>query len=132
MRRALRDLPPVLDAAFENVLTRIQMKGEEFQRLAFETFAWVLYASRPLTVEELLEALAVEEWSLEREPENIPMMELMLECCMGLVIVQPSDRTVRFSHYSVQEFLSSRSSLIPPALYLAKSSLTYLLFDKVV
>ena len=131
MRRALNQLPPDLDGAFENVLDRIQSKGKESRELALATLAWVLYSARPLSLAELLEALSVEIWSPKRDLENVPDLDRMLECCAGLVIIETGTETVHFAHYSVQEYLVKRveSICIPTGLYLARACLTYLNFE---
>lgn len=131
MRKALLFLPAVVDEALGDVMRRIQLQDEEPKQLALKTLALVFYAPRPLTVEELLEALAIEEWSRGRESDDIIHEEVMLECCQGLVMIQIADRTVHFFHYSVQKYLQSHPELIPSKVYLAKICLTYLLYDNI-
>jgi ankyrin repeat protein len=110
-------------------MQRIQLQHSEARQLAMKTLTLVLYAKRPLTVEELLEALAIEIWSPGHELDDIVHEEVMLECCKGLVKVQTTDRTVHFSHCSVQNYIQSHPDLLPSNLYLAKICLTYLLYD---
>jgi ankyrin repeat protein len=132
MRRVLSSLHLHHDSALGASLARIKLKGNECQTLAFKTLALILHAARPLTVDEILDALAVELWLNDQGPDYRVPLETMLETCLGLVVVQRSDMTVRFSHYSVQEYLITQSDLIPSEIYLAKVCLTYLLFDELI
>ena len=129
MRKALFCLPRAIDKALGTVMQRIRLQHPEAQLLGMKTLALVLYAKRPLTVEELLEALAIEVWSSGHEPDDIVHEEVMLECCKGLVRVQTTDRTVHFSHCSVHNYIQSHPDLLSSNLYLAKICLTYLLYD---
>ena len=130
MNKALLRLPhATFDDVLKATIRRIQLQNEKAHQLAMKTFALVLYAARPLTIEELLEALVIKEGSTGREPDDTIHEEVMLECCHGLVMIQTGDRTVHFCHYSVQQYLQSHSDLLLPTLYLAKICLTYLLYD---
>src|SRR5271154_3583439 len=112
MRKALLCLPRAIDKALSTVLQRIQLQHPEAQQLAIKTLAMVFYAKRPLTVEELLEVLAIEIWSPGHELDDIVHEDVMLECCKGLVKVQTTDRTVHFSHCSVQNYIQSHPDLL--------------------
>src|SRR5579859_7256557 len=131
MRRALKQLPPDLDRAFEDVFDRIHSKGVESRDLAFATLSWVLNATRPLTVFELLDALSVEELTTRKDLDNLAVVSQMLECCVGLVVVEGGTHNVHFAHYRVQEYLLkiSVSIQLPDHSYLALICLTYLNFE---
>jgi ankyrin repeat protein len=126
-REALGRLPPGLADAFDSTLQRIRSKGREVEKAVLKGLSWLLYAPRPLKVCELLEALSVEIWSPERDPENIMEFDILLEGFCGLVVVELD--SVNFVHYTVQEYLLEQSSLLPSKTCLAKVCLTYALFD---
>ena len=130
IRKALDRLSSVLDSLYDSQLKRIQAKDLETQDLALKALAWVLYAVRPLTVTELLEALAVEDWQTKRDPENYINIEVLLYVCNGLITIQDSSNTVHFSHYTVQQYLLAQCERIPSPLQLAKACLTYLLLEE--
>lgn len=132
VKHALRNLPVGLDDSLKDTLTRMQLKGKVTYMLALKTLAWVFYATRPLQVEELREALSIEEWSRERDFDDCISEDVMLECCMGFIMIRSTDNTVHFSHSSVQHFLESRRELLPSNLYLANCCLTYLMYDGVL
>jgi hypothetical protein len=132
MREALKHLPPNINGAYEDVLQHVHAKNPEARDLAYATLAWVLYANRPLTLTELLDALSIEESSRTRDPDNMAGASQMLSSCAGLVTVESGDETVHFAHYSVQEYLLKRSGSISilSNVDLAKICLTYLNFDE--
>jgi len=129
IKKALRNIPTAVDEVFEDTLNRIKLKGHAAYQLASKVFAWMIYATRPLHVEELLEAVAIEEWSNGQDLDDCIQEDFMMECCMGFIVVRTTDHTVHFSHYSIQQYLESRRELLPSNLYLAKCCLTYLMYN---
>ena len=127
MRTALDQLPPDLAAAYDAAFARIRSKRPEAEEFVLNGFAWILYSTRPLQICELQEALSVEMGSNNRDKENIFEFSVLLECFSGLVVVE--HESVHFVHYTVQEYFSKRSDLLPPKTHLAKVCLTYALFD---
>ena len=132
IRKALQYLPPALHSAYDEVFLRIQLKGLETEKLAFRALGWLFHAIRPLTVDELLQVLVPEDMSPHTGEEDHLAIELVLECCMGLIKLQTSDFTVRFSHYSIFEYLRERGDLITTSLDIAQSCVKYLLHAKVL
>ena len=111
IRRALEELPETLDGTYERTLEDIDEANWEY---AHRIFQCITVASRPLTVEELAGILAfdfeageipklVTDWLLE-DPD-----EALLSTCSSLIAVVGDDRhrVIQFSHFSVQEFLTS-------------------------
>src|SRR5438876_6971133 len=113
MRKALERLPPDIGAAYDSALSRIRSRGPEAEEVVLKGLAWILYAARALHVNELQDAISIETWSTARDPENLVDVETLFECFSGLVVVESG--TVRFVHYTLQEYLSdpSRSHLLP-------------------
>ena len=111
-RRILAELPESLDETYERVLQQIPKPNREH---AHRLLQCLTVAIRPLHVEELAEVLAI-NFSV---PGGSPMVDenlrwedkerAVLSACSSLItIVQDKDsRRVQFSHFSVQEFLSS-------------------------
>jgi len=88
---------------------------------------WVCHSERPLQVDELCHALAVEIGATEFDPENVPSIGTLLDCCQGLITVDAEVSTVRLIHYTVQEYLCGHPDLfIKPHSTLAETCLTYL------
>ncbi|KAJ7273817.1 ankyrin repeat-containing domain protein [Mycena rebaudengoi] len=90
-------------------------------------------AKRPLSVAELLEAIAIEPGTKSLDREVVVEMPVVLSVCAGLIIVD-QDSTVRLIHYTTQGYLDSvQASKFPLAqTEIAQGCLTYLLYDDFV
>ncbi|KAH8896099.1 hypothetical protein GQ53DRAFT_713812, partial [Thozetella sp. PMI_491] len=103
IRLALRDLPKDLPETFSRVLRRSSGLGKQYQKTILKTIA---IAYRPLTTEELREALSVfpgdAEWN---EARLISDIHSVLACCGSLVAVDEEQSTVRLVHHSVKQYL---------------------------
>jgi len=116
-----------LGDVYSATLERIMAQDEERVKLAVATLTWVCHSERPLKVEELCYALAVEIGERDFDPENAPSIGTLLDYCQGLIIVDAAASTVRLIHYTVQEYLCSRPGLFSkPHSILAETCLTYL------
>ena len=72
---------------------------------------WVSHSERPFNANELCDALGVEIRFTDRDSQNVPAIKTLLECSLGLVIVEASTCTVRPAHYTLQEYLSDNTDL---------------------
>lgn len=59
-------------------------------------------------VDELSEAVAFDTSDEYWDAEKLPDEDFMIESCKGLIVRDHSDKTVRFAHHTVQQFLTSR------------------------
>jgi len=120
-----------LGDAYRSTLSRIQAQPGSRSKLGMKVLMWVSHAERPLHVEELCHALGV-EGSSDLDIGNIPAIETLLSCSLGLVTVEKSTATVRLVHYTLQEYLSNNPNLFPnPHCIIAEVCLTYLNFPHV-
>ena len=88
---------------------------------------WICHSERALEVDELCYALAVEIGETDFDPENVPLIGTLLNCCQGLISVDEEASTIRLIHYTVQEYLCSVPGLFSkPHSILAETCLTYL------
>ncbi|VUC23020.1 unnamed protein product [Clonostachys rosea] len=108
--RLLSSLPRSLDKTYERMLLNI---NEEYIEDASRVLSLLTCAKRPLTVLEVIEAVAVE---LGDSPALNPDGRLLdgdeiLRLCPGFLELAACSRsgktTVRISHFSVQEYLES-------------------------
>lgn len=105
IRRALVELPRSLPETFSRILERSAkgMSGQLYQKRIFE---FVIAARRPLTTDELREALSVtpghDIWDPARLLNNVFST---LACCGSLIMVDEENLTVRLIHHSVRQFL---------------------------
>ena len=116
-----------LGDAYGVTIERIKAQGEGKANLAVTALTWVCYSERPLKVNELCHALAVEVGAADFDSENIPSIDTLLECCQGLITVDKEASTVRLIHVTVQDYLCAHLDLFSkPHSILAETCLTYL------
>ncbi|KAJ7291257.1 ankyrin repeat-containing domain protein [Mycena rebaudengoi] len=130
IRERLKTLSSNLELAYSQAMERIEIQAEERKKLAYLTLTWVTNAMRPLSVEELREALAVEWGAKSLNPEKRPKMEIILSVCVGLVIVDEESSVVRLVHATTQAYFDGR---FPGAhAEITQTLLTYMMFKEQV
>ncbi|KAJ6592423.1 ankyrin repeat-containing domain protein [Mycena capillaripes] len=107
VREALNALPEDLYGSYDIAMQRIDAQNKEDRKTARSTIIWVANAKRPLTIEELQIALAVEPDMQQVNDENLMDIDIILSVCAGLVIVDKESSVVRLVHYTTQEYLDS-------------------------
>jgi ankyrin repeat protein len=132
MEDVLAHLSHDLPEAFEETIARIQHLPEGRKGLGIKTLLWVSHSTRLLTVSELVEALSIKPGQSAPNRKYQPSPKLVLECCQGLINIDPESMFVRPAHYSIQEYLVRHSDTIFPRAQaeIATTCLTYLLFDE--
>jgi len=132
MEDAFTRLSHNLPEAFDETIARIGCLPEGRRRLGIKALLWVCHSSRLLTVVELVEALSIKPGQSAPNPKYRPSPKLVLECCQGLINIEPKSMFVRLAHYSIQEYLVWQSDTIFPRAQaeIATTCLTYLLFDE--
>ncbi len=105
IRDALADLPKDLSETFSRILLRSEELGESYQRRILEL---ITVAHRPLTTEELREALSVVPGDAVWNPARLLNdIYSTLTCCGCLVTIDEEELTIRLVHHSVKQFLLS-------------------------
>ena len=120
IRRVLQDLPESMDATYERILRDI-LKANPDQ--AYRLLQFLTVATRPVSLDELAEILALD---FSETKNGIPVLNedwrwhdkyrgILATCSSLVVIVNSYDYNlerktcfVRFSHFSVKEFLTSK------------------------
>ena len=97
--------------AYHTTIERIRGLEEGKSRLGIEALMWVSHAVRPLEIDELCQALAVELGSKDFNAGNAPSMLTLMSCCQGLITMDKETSTVRLIHPTLQEYLSARPDL---------------------
>ncbi|KAK5563056.1 hypothetical protein LTR43_011324, partial [Exophiala xenobiotica] len=122
LKKWLSALPPSLDATYERMLCSIELRKE-----AQKILSLLCYASRPLSIDEIAEAFAVDIDELEYyDPESKFRggPDDVLRICPGLVAINLRNdgiQEVRIEHFSVQEYLLSDRIRSGRAAYFALS-----------
>jgi len=116
-----------LGDAYGATLEQIKAQGGEETKLAMATLTWICHAERPLQVDELRRALAVQIGATDFDSANAPSIGALIGCCQGLITVDKEASTVRLIHFTVQEYLCARPDLFSqPHSVIAETCLTYL------
>ena len=111
--RTLEDLPRGLPATFARILRKAELTEYGDPILANKIFMIIDEAQRPLTSEELREAISVEPGDLVWKPETvINDVDKALKSCSSLVVVDEDERTVHFAHSSVRQYLHQEVVMI--------------------
>ena len=132
-RKALNVTPTDLYDSFQGVVTRIRKHpGSALANLGIQTLMWLHFAYRPLKLVELQHALAVTKSHTEFDRDNIPPLKVLLDCCLGLVVVDEETSTVHFMHYTLDEYFreNSRAEFPNGCSSIAEICLTYLNFGE--
>lgn len=104
IRQALEDLPEDLTATFYRILKRSRPKSQNSYQRAILGF--LLASIRPMTLQELREALAVVPADPTWDPrKQINDIHHALSSCGSLVTVAEEEHTVHLVHQSVAQFL---------------------------
>ncbi|KAI0968303.1 hypothetical protein F4678DRAFT_443988 [Xylaria arbuscula] len=142
IREALRCLPKDLPETFATNLTATENTLEPDYRTRL--FKLILAAVRPLTIDELREALSVTPFIFTWDPSNrINEIQAILSGGGSLLFVDEEQSTVHFIHPSVKQFLFGDLGLnhdfyIPRSLaemeiaHIVVTYLSYNVFDKQV
>jgi len=129
----LKQLPSgsgAYDAAYEEVMERINSQAAESANLAKQVISWVAYSKRALTVTEIQHALAIEPGELDLDQDNITPVENLVSVCAGLVVVDEGSNIVHLVHYTTQEYFDRTGKHWFPNAEadIATACITYLLF----
>lgn len=104
IRDALTHLPKDLFGTYNRLLSRIV--EENGTDLCTKIFRWTAAVKRPLKLEELREAIAVELGQDHIAPDRmINDTKAIPRWCHGLVTLDELDGVLRFTHSSIKDFL---------------------------
>ncbi|KAL1604848.1 hypothetical protein SLS60_004388 [Paraconiothyrium brasiliense] len=137
IEKALRELPPTLDATYERILQSID---EHDRPDAMSILRWLAFAKEPMTLEELAEAAVARPTGSFQAEDRLLQISDVLRMCHSLVEIQDrttrpeKDDLVQLTHYSVKEYLTSTRSAefhIPEFAahrYIGASCISYMVF----
>ncbi|KAI8935778.1 hypothetical protein NX059_007298 [Plenodomus lindquistii] len=117
-----------LEEAYKSVIVRIDGQLPEDSATAKRVLSWISYAQRPMTVQELCHALAVEQGDERLNSDNVSDVGDIVSVCAGLVTVNEENQVIHLVHYTTQKFLERiREQWNPNAQYdIATTCITYL------
>jgi hypothetical protein len=95
VRRRLKDFPPWIEDVYIQTWNRILEQDEDLVLVAKVTLAWVLYASRSMTVAELERAVATSPDTYKFDPDLLVPGPTLMSLCRGLITVEEESGIVR-------------------------------------
>ncbi|KAL0934979.1 multiple ankyrin repeats single kh domain-containing protein [Colletotrichum truncatum] len=100
------EIPQDINSLYQKVLQEIWKAGDSSREVAMKVLSWVLYMREPLTPAAFLSAL---------RPEDDASLNLRqaLATCTTLVALDTNCNVVRFTHQSIQDFLSQHPHFTP-------------------
>ncbi|CAN9200387.1 unnamed protein product [Alternaria alternata] len=117
IRESLVDLPQDLSRIYTRILQQSKRPGRSLRK---QIFRLILTARRPLTVQEMREALSVDPGNTEWEPARLlNSIYPALGTCGCLITVDEEELTIRTVHPSVDQFFLHDS---PTALDIMQSN----------
>jgi len=121
-----------LGDAYDATIQRIKAQQGDRSRLGMTAIMWISHSQRPLSVDEICHALAVELGSTDINTNNMPSIRTVLACCQGLSTVDKGSSTIRLIHFTLKEYLSRHIDLFDGAhAIIAETCLTYLNFPAI-
>jgi len=113
VRRALADMPNDLNESYERILR--QLNSEASRRKCYEkymrrTLLWLCFATRPLRLAELSEAIVVEEDDTGLDSDlRLRDPQILLSLGQGLFDYDRATGLITLGHSSIKTFLTSES-----------------------
>jgi hypothetical protein len=91
----LKSLPTEVNATYDESMERIQRESLVDRTLAKRVLAWITYARRPLSYEELQHALAVTPEMTNMDTEALVDKLFLIDICAGLVVIDEQSTIIR-------------------------------------
>ncbi|KAH6876944.1 hypothetical protein BKA70DRAFT_218643 [Coprinopsis sp. MPI-PUGE-AT-0042] len=105
VKKTLTTFPSDIEDLYRKTWQRILDLVPAKALLARNTLTWVVHATRSLTIEELLEAVATCPDTHRFEHDRLVREETLVGLCHGLVAVEERTRLVRLVHYTAKDTL---------------------------
>ena len=138
VRQALDGLPTGIFAAYDNAFDRMLDQPKRDAELGMKVMSLVFCATRPLGVDELRHALAVQPGDCKLDLGAFTEVEIILSTTTGLLSTFEVDDSkssafpteVQFVHYTLQEYVEANHERLFPTAErdMARICLTYLSF----
>lgn len=115
-KKTLGQLPVKLSGLYDIIHTQIDQPSTYGRSVAIMTLTWLLCAQRLLRAEELLAAVYVDDIESSSESDEDEdngeagsSENDILRLCRNLVVLDSEQKTFRFAHQSVREYLLGKS-----------------------
>lgn len=129
MHRELDSGPISLDQAYATSIERINKQGLITRKLAHRLINWITFVERRISIDEICNALAVEDGEGKFDPTNITKFEQLTKICVGLVVHDQGDNTIKLVHATAYDFFRRRTSPEETHIDIARTCLNYLCLE---
>ena len=128
VRRALAVLPDGIDKTYSEAWHRLCTQNPQRAELGKRILSWIIHATRPLRIQELRYALAIEDDDEEIDPDGLLDVVTLTSFCAGLVIVDEQRGLFSLVHPTTQEYFDKHKDVMFPAAHeeIAATCITYL------
>lgn len=99
----LENLPRDLAKIYDEIYEPISQKATQSDRLCYRILCWLLCATQPLSISEMMAAVIDEEMGRsEIDPQTL------VDVCKTLIVMDKETIVFRFAHASVKQWLATR------------------------
>ena len=102
-----------LGDAYKVTLGRIKAQGGEKARIGIVVLMWISHSRRPLQVDEICHAIAIQIGSHDLNNDSIPAISTLLGCCQGLIAVDKGASTIRLTNLPSKNIFTHISTSSP-------------------
>ncbi|OJD10599.1 hypothetical protein AJ78_08434, partial [Emergomyces pasteurianus Ep9510] len=132
VRKALNTLPTTLDGSYDEAMERIQQQPTK--HLGLQALLWIVYAVRPLQLQELQHAIAVDELESDDQSvseDHLTLPSIIINGCAGMVKIDEKSNTVRLVHTTAQEYFDRNGATHFPNAHgsISTACLKYLMLE---
>ena len=124
-------MPSDVGSVYAQTLDQIDAQPKSQARLARKCLCWLVLARRSLTIQEFLDAIAIEPYTQDLDSLNRSSTATVVRVCRGLVVVDSNSFIVSLAHLTIQEYLGTHfmEEINSMKLEISSACLTYTLFE---
>ncbi|KAK3166719.1 hypothetical protein OEA41_009844 [Lepraria neglecta] len=128
IRKALETLPVGTDDNYKEAWVRIGSQKSQQAKIGKQILAWVVHATRPLTVQEVQYALAIEPGDEDLDLEGLLNVPDWTSFCAVLIVIDGKHDLNTLVHPTRQEFFQNQKEALLPTAHedIAETCITYL------
>ena len=106
MLEASRTMPSDPESIYARTMDQINSQSDSQFQLAKRVLSYLVLAKRDLSVNELIEALAVKPGTAELDGLWKRRLETLIEVCRGLVVIDNNSSIIHLAHLTLQDYLA--------------------------
>ncbi len=115
VRKALHELPTTLYGNYDEAMERIKQQPTE--KLALRVLLWIVHAARPLRLEELQHAIAIDELEPDDRSiseESLTPPSILINACAGMIKIDEASNIIGLVHKTTQEYFDQNGPRLFP------------------